>query len=150
MDWNPSGNISPTPGPTQKQNKEKRDAGCRGGVPQGWEGEPWWLCAFLAPSAQVKPLPSCSLTLPTLFRNRVPETGRAAGREARSVLVSFPFESPCGISFHTVRKSEREPVGWALPRAPPPLAAGDRQLPGAGWAGLGRGQGRAPTLAIWG
>uniref|UniRef100_A0A5F7ZSM8 Frizzled class receptor 4 n=1 Tax=Macaca mulatta TaxID=9544 RepID=A0A5F7ZSM8_MACMU len=50
----------------------------------------------------VKPLPSRPLTLPTLFRNRVPETGRAAGREARRVPVSFPFESPCGISFHTL------------------------------------------------
>lgn len=82
------------------------------GCPGAGGGGPGWLCAFSAPRAQVKPLPYRPLTLPTLFRNRVPETGRAAGREARSVPVSFPFESPCGISFHTVRKSERETVGW--------------------------------------
>lgn len=86
------------------QGRDTREAGGR---------EPRWLRAFSASHAQVKPLPSRPLTLPTLFRNRVPETGRAAGREARSVPVSFPFESPCGISFHTVRKSERETVGWS-------------------------------------
>lgn len=59
-----------------------------------------------------------------LFRNRVPETGRAAGREARSVPASFPFESPCGISFRTVRKSEREPVR---------CSAAPGRLPHRGW-----------------
>lgn len=104
--------------PTQEQNKLERDAGFRGGMP-GRLGEGSIGGVHLLgpphppPIAQVKPLPSCPLTLPTLFRNRVPETGRAAGREARSVPVSFPFESPCGISFHTVRKSERETVGWS-------------------------------------
>lgn len=90
------------------------EGGCLG----GWEKGAPVVVRLLgsphpAPPAQVKPLPSRPLTLPTLFRNRVPETGRAAGREARSVPVSFPFESPCGISFHTARKSERETIGWS-------------------------------------
>lgn len=94
------------------------------GCPRSGKGRPCGLCAFLASGAQVKPLPSRALTLPTLFRNRVPETGRAAGREARSVPASFPFESPCGISFRTVRKSEREPIGCSV--AP-------ERLPHRGW-----------------
>lgn len=100
------------------------------------------LVLLLAPSAQVKPLPSRPLTLPTLFRNRVPKTGRAAGREARSVPVSFPFESPCGISFHTVRKSERETVGWAAGRL-----LGDAS-PIRGWRQAAPGQSRLGR--IWG
>lgn len=88
------------------------------------------LGAFLAHSAQVKPLPSRRLTLPTLFRNRVPETGRAAGREARSVPVSFPFESPCGISFHTARKSERKTAGCRLLRGASPTRGWRQAAPG--------------------
>lgn len=124
--------------------KKVQDAG--EGCPGSGKGRPWGLCAFLASSAQVKPLPSRALTLPTLFRNRVPETGRAAGREARSVPASFPFESPCGISFRTVRKSEREPIGCSV--APERLPHGDCRpaAPGAGRAecGAGPGGGRQP------
>lgn len=104
------------------RTKKVQDAG--EGCPGCGKGRPCGLCAFLASGAQVKPLPSRALTLPTLFRNRVPETGRAAGREARSVPASFPFESPCGISFRTVRKSEREPIGCSV--AP-------ERLPHRGW-----------------
>lgn len=114
------------------------------GCPRSGRGRPCGLCAFLASGAQVKPLPSRALTLPTLFRNRVPETGRAAGREARSVPASFPFESPCGISFRTVRKSEREPVGCsAAPgRLPHRAALGRRSRRARGGAG---GPGASPT-----
>lgn len=94
-----------------------------------------------APPAQVKLLPSRPLALPTLFRNRVPETGRAAGREARSVPVSFPLESPCGISFRTVRKSEREAVGGSgAPRLPRLSAAGRAEAGGGSGAGLHAGR----------
>lgn len=105
-----------------KGTKGVQDAG--EGCPRSGKGRPCGLCAFLDWGAQVKPLPSRALTLPTLFRNRVPETGRAAGREARSVPASFPFESPCGISFRTVRKSEREPVR---------CSAAPGRLPHRGW-----------------
>lgn len=104
-----------------------------------------------APPAQVKLLPSRPLALPTLFRNRVPETGRAAGREARSVPVSFPLESPCGISFRTVRKSEREAVGGsgAPPSPDSRLQVGPRRGAGAGQGctpgGLGGARSRAPA-----
>lgn len=106
------------------------------GCPRSGRGRPCGWCAFLASGAQVKPFPSRALTLPTLFRNCVPETGRAAGREARSVPASFPFESPCGISFRTVRKSEREPVG---------CSAAPGRLPHRGWrlTALGRRSRRA-------
>lgn len=135
--------------PKQKQSKLGRDAGCTGGAPGSWGRGARWLRAFFAPGAQVKPLPSRPLTLPTLFRNRVPETGRAAGREARSVPVSFPFESPCGISFHTVRKSERETVGgWAAPGRLPHsrLETGSSRAQVGPSLGAGRG-GRAPSRA---
>lgn len=59
------------------RTKRVQDAG--EGYPGSGKGRPCGLCAFLASGAQVKPLPSRALTLPTLFRNRVPETGRAAG-----------------------------------------------------------------------
>lgn len=124
--------------------KRVQDAGER--CPGSGKGRPCGLWAFLASGAQVKPLPSRALTLPTLFRNRVPETGRAAGREARSVPASFPFESPCGISFRTVRKSEREPSGCSVAPGRLPHRGRDRLLPGAGRAehGAGPGGGRQP------
>lgn len=117
MDRNAGLMIPRSPTQKQKHNKLEKQAAGEGCL-RGWgKGAPVVvrLLGTLNPLAlaQVMPLPSCLLTLPTLFRNRVPETGRAAGREARSVPVSFPFESPCGISFHTVRKSERETVGWS-------------------------------------
>lgn len=129
---------------TEAEAKKKRGAAWwGGGAREAGREESRWLCAFLVPSAQVKPLPSRPLTLPTLFRNRVPETGRAAGREARRVPVSFPFESPCGISFHTVRKSERETVGGsAAPQlwGASPLAAGGGRLPSQVGRVWGRGE----------
>lgn len=97
---------------------------------------------------QVEPLPSRPLSLPTLFRNRVPETGRAAGREARSFPASFPFESPCGISFHAVRKSEHETLGRSAALGRLPHSRLEAGLPGAGRPSLGAGRGgRAPTRA---
>lgn len=102
------------------------------------------LVCLLAPSAQGQASRLRPLTLPTLFRNRVPEAGRAAGREARSVPVSFPFESPSGISFHTVRKSERETVGWSAGRLVgdvSPIRGWRQAAPGAGWVESGAGRG---------
>lgn len=87
---------------TQSKNGDEKRAGCRGRVSRVWErGCPCGLCAFLAPGAQVKPLPSRALTLPTLFRNRVP---RQEGRRAEKHGASRPhFLSNPPVEFHFVR-----------------------------------------------
>lgn len=150
LDENTGRVIPRCSGPYAGAEKVRKTCRLPGGMPGRLEEGGPGGCALLAhrppPLAQVEPLPSRPLTLPTLFRNRVPETGRAAGREARSVPASFPFESPCGISFHTVRKSERETLGWSAAPGRLPHSAGGRQLPGAGRPSLGAGRGgRAPT-----